>query len=51
MGVYHSFEKIETATMFFLKRPYLVTNIFTQKQVDQHQKWHIAPSEPVGCKW
>ena len=24
MGVYHSFEKKETATMFFLKKPSLV---------------------------
>ena len=24
MGVYHGFEKNETATMFFLKKPFLV---------------------------
>ena len=25
IGVWHSFEKNETATMFFLKKPFLVT--------------------------
>ena len=26
IGVWHSFEKNETATMFFLKKPFLVIN-------------------------
>ena len=38
MGVYHGFEKNETATMFFLKKPSLVflVIVYTDRQTDRH---------------
>ena len=32
MGVYHGFEKNETATMFFLKKPSLVLFVFNNSE-------------------